>query len=326
MRAGAAEPEAADVTDVLVWADRRDQAPQGTIWLDVLTERLARGDTISPAPITIEQTLPGSRIVDAGHGLGHVAATQAMEWVAEAATNLGIAVVAVRESAHFGACGFYAAALADRGLIGIAATNAYPKVAPHGGRHAVLGTNPVALAAPVLDGDPVIADLSTGSTAGSRIRAAQAAGQPLDPGAALDREGRPTRDPAALQNGGVMLPFGGPKGGALGLLIEVLTSGLAAGAPPDQLGSMFTSGSTRSSHVIIAIAGHDQLGAATSHLRDLILAVEPQEGEAVRVPGDRGHAAAAGGGDISLPADTNLALQRAAARVGVDLGDFLSSE
>lgn len=321
--AGADEAEAADVTDVLVWADRRDQAPQGTIWLDAITERLVRGDTISPAPIEVQQPYRAARTIDAGHGLGHVAACRATEWAGTAAMANGIAVATIRDSGHFGACGYYAAKLAQRGLIGIAATNAYPKVAPHGGAEAVLGTNPIAFAAPVLNGDPIIADLSTGSTAGSRIRAAQASGEPLDHGAALDRSGQPTRDPHALQDGGVMLPFGGPKGGALGLMIEVLTSGLAGGAPPDALGSMFAAGHTRTSHVVIAIAANDELSTTTSHLRDLITAAAPQEGQSIRIPGDRGHRAAAND-TISLRSDTALALRNAATRVGVDLDESLS--
>lgn len=323
VRAEADEAEAADVSDVLVWADRRDQAPQGTIWLDALTERLVRGDTISPAPLDLQQPYPATLTIDAGHGFGHVAATRATEWAGTAAKTNGVAVASVRNSSHFGACGFYAAKLAGEGLIGIAATNAYPKVAPHGGREAVLGTNPIGFAAPALDGNPIIADLSTGSTAGSRIRAAKAAGEPLDHGAALDRAGQPTRDPGALQDGGVMLPFGGAKGGALGLMIEVLTSGLSGGAPPDDLGSMFAEGQTRTSHVIIAIAANDELGAAVGHLRDLVSAAVPQEGQSIRLPGDRGHSAAAND-TVVLANDTTLALRRAATRVGVDLENWFS--
>ena len=175
--------------------------------------------------------------------------------MAERANNYGIAVASVRNSSHFGACGFYASQLAEAGLIGIAATNAYPKVAPHGGRAAALGTNPVGFAAPNGDGAPLVGDLSTGAIAGSRVREATAAGELLDPGTALDRDGRPTRDPTALSEGGVMLPMGGPKGYALGILIEILTSGLSAGEPPDRVGSMFTDGPAMTSHVVIAIAG-----------------------------------------------------------------------
>lgn len=310
-RAGADPREAREVSEVLVWADHRGRFPQGTIWVEAICRSLARGDIVSPAAMTVDPRLPASVTIDAGHGLGHVAARLATRTVAERATEYGIAVATIRDSSHFGACGYYAARLAADGFIGIAATNAYPKVAPHGGRTAVLGTNPIGFAAAGEGDAPIIGDLSTGALAGSRVREAEAAGRPLETGTALDRGGRPTQDPAALTDGGVMLPIGGPKGFALGILVELLTSVLAAGAAPGRLGSMFAPGHPATSHVVIAIVGPDDLAERVELLRTSILATPSQDGMAVRLPGDVGHEMESEA-LIDLPDESDAALARTA--------------
>jgi LDH2 family malate/lactate/ureidoglycolate dehydrogenase len=311
--AGADPSEAREVGEVLVWADHRGRFTQGTIWVEVMCTSLRRGDVVSPTTIEVVSDRPASCTIDAGDGLGHVAGRRAVGIAAERADEYGIAIVTVRNSSHFGACGYYATQLAERGMVGIVATNAYPKVAPHGGRTAALGTNPIGFAAPVDGAGPIVGDLSTGALAGSRVRDAQAAGQSLDEGAALDAEGGPTRDPAALAAGGVMLPFGGAKGYALGILVEVLTSGLSGGAGPGELGSMFSRGRAGTSHVVIAIAGDSELAERTADLRSSILSTPAQPGMEVRLPGDVGHEKQQRD-TIDLPPETDAALERAAAQ------------
>jgi LDH2 family malate/lactate/ureidoglycolate dehydrogenase len=308
---GADERDARTVSEVLVWADHRGRFTQGTIWVETLCASLRRGDLVSPARIDIISDRPAAVALDAGAGFGHVAAVSAVRTAAERALAEGVAIVTVRNSSHFGACGYYASRLAEQGMVGIVATNAYPKVAPHGARSAALGTNPIGFAAPVDGAGPIVGDLSTGALAGSRVRDAVSAGRPLEEGTALDRRGDPTRDPAALADGGVMLPCGGPKGYALGILVEIHTSGLSGGAPPDALGSMFAPGRAATSHVMIAIASDAGLPERVSHLGSSIRSTPPQDGMEVRLPGDVGHVHEARD-TIDLPAETEAALARAA--------------
>jgi LDH2 family malate/lactate/ureidoglycolate dehydrogenase len=309
--AGADDDDAREVSEVLVWADHRGRFTQGTIWVEALCTSLRRGDVVSPAMMRVTSERPAAATIDAGNGFGQAAGRRAVDITAERAARYGIAIATIRRSAHFGACGYYAARLAEQGMVGIVGTNAYPKVAPHGGRRAALGTNPIGFAAPVDGTGPIVGDLSTGALAGSRVRDAEATGRPLDAGSALDREGRPTRDPAALGDGGVMLPFGGAKGYALGILVEVLTSGLSGGAPPDALGSMFAPGVPDTSHVVIAIAGDPDLPDRMADLRSSILSTPAQEGMDVRLPGDVGNDRQAHD-TIELPPETEAALTRAA--------------
>lgn len=296
-----------------MWSDRRGRFAQGTIWLEVLCERLSSGDIASPAPMTLEVTHPATARFDAAGGFGHVVTRRAVDWVASQAPRYGVAMAMVRNSSHFGACGHHAAILAERGLVGIVATNAYPKVAPHGARRAILGTNPIAFAAPAGDGPPILGDLSTGAIAGSRVREAREAGRQLDPDTALDARGEPTRDVAAFEMGGAMLPFGGAKGSALGILVEILTSVLSGGVEPDQLGSMFAAGPAGTSHLVLALAGPDDLHARIARLRETILAAPPRDGMEVRLPGDHGHELSVRD-QIDLPESTIDAIERARGR------------
>lgn len=318
-RLGLDTVEVAAVTDALVWADRRDRGPQGTIWLETVAQRVLAGGSVARAQMSVVEDQGARVILDAGNAVGHVAGTRAVELVAERVEQFGVGVVSVRNSSHFGACGYYAMRLAESGHLGIAATNAYPKVAPHGGRSAVLGTNPMAFAVPRLDAPPIVADLSTGAIAGSRIRHAQETGAQLPPDTVVDRDGQPTNDPDALSNGGVMLPVGGPKGTALGLMVEVLTSVVAGGASPAELGSMFApSDDARTSHVVIAIGLADGAAGAVADLAGSLLGAAPRSGMEVRLPGDAGHVAAARD-EIELDVDTVEALRRVAADLDVAL-------
>ncbi len=141
--------------------------------------------------------------------------TRDQTWRSTLPNKYGLGAVAVRNSSHFGAAGYYADRAAEQGLIGLAFTNAMPAIAPTGGTEGLLGTNPIGAAFPIPGADPVIADMATAVVARSRIRHALAAGQKSIPeGWALDPSGQPTTDPAVAVKGS-LLPIGGPKGYAL---------------------------------------------------------------------------------------------------------------
>lgn len=318
------DPGDADlVSDVLVWADRRGRFAQGTIWLETLCDRVISGDVVSPGHMSMTEPYATTLRIDASNGFGHVGGQHAVAFVSDRAPVHGLALATVRNSSHFGPCGYYADQLASRGLIGLVATNAFPKVAPHGGRAAALGTNPLAFAAPAETDPSIIGDLSTGALAGSRVREAKAKQRPLERGSALDRFGKPTVDADELENDGVMLPFGGPKGFALGILVEILTSGLAGGLPPDELGSMFTPGRVGTSHFILAIAAPPDFANRISHLRKMILTTSAQEDMEIRIPGDVGHDLQRSD-EVDLPTESTAAIRRAAIRVGMQIGPVLN--
>jgi LDH2 family malate/lactate/ureidoglycolate dehydrogenase len=322
---GADAADARIVADVLGWADERERYPQGSIWVEPFLARLTAGGVRSPAEMRVQHTAPASALVDAMDGFGHVAGRFAVDVAVEKARAFGVGLVAVVNSTHFGAAGHYAARIAEEGLLGLACTNAYPKVAAHGGTTPVLGTNPLAFSVPVAGEDFVIGDLSTGSLAGSRVRDAIDRGERLPEGAALDAAGRPTTDPRDMERGGVMLPAGGPKGFALGLMVEMLTAVLGGGPIAGETGSMFDpTGRVRVSHVFLAIAPFDdefavRAAALLDQVRDRDATVD------VRIPGNERERAAvrSRANGIRLPGTTIDALQRSAERVGMTLPDVV---
>ena len=97
----------------------------------------------------IVKETPISALVDGGGGLGHVPAHFAMQVAIDKAKASGMAIAAVRNSAHFGATGYYTLMAAKQGLIGMACTSASSiQVAPTFGKEAKLGTDPWSFAAP----------------------------------------------------------------------------------------------------------------------------------------------------------------------------------
>jgi LDH2 family malate/lactate/ureidoglycolate dehydrogenase len=110
---------------------------------------------------------------------------------------------------------------AQRGLIGVVATNAPKLMAPHGSREAFLGSNALAIAAPMDDRDEFVLDMSSTVVARGKIRRAGVLGTSIEAGLAIDSDGNPTTDPEQAL-AGAQLPLGGPKGTGLAFAITIL--------------------------------------------------------------------------------------------------------
>jgi uncharacterized oxidoreductase len=193
------------------------------------------------APIEVLAETPTTARVDGHWGFGQVVSTRAMELAIRKARERRVAVVTVFRQSHVGRLGDYPLMAARAGLVGIMMCDsgrAPKQVAPFGGREARLGTNPLAIAFPSDLEAPVLVDMATSAVAGGKIAVARARRSPIPTGWILDREGRPTTDPAALGEGGVMLPLGGPeghKGYVLSFAVETLAAilpGLGFGVDP----------------------------------------------------------------------------------------------
>ena len=79
---------------------------------------------------------------------------------------------------------------------------------------------------PGADG-PLVLDMGTSAFMATELALRVRLNQPLPEGVGIDRDGRPTRDPAAVRDG-ALLPFGGHKGFGLGLIVQAF--GLLGGA------------------------------------------------------------------------------------------------
>jgi LDH2 family malate/lactate/ureidoglycolate dehydrogenase len=178
-------------------------------------------------------------VVDARTALGLWAATEAVELAADKASDHGIGLVPVRGGTHFGCAGHHAAVAAARGMIGVVASNCGGQriVRPPGGAVAVLGTNPLSVAAPALPGRPFVLDMSTSVVPTGRVRAAARAGEPIPAGWLADERERPVTDPAAFDRGEAHLRWlggdpqtGAYKGFGLALAVELLAAALSGAA------------------------------------------------------------------------------------------------
>lgn len=230
------EEDARIVAEVLVSADLRGVESHGIIRLDTYYgSRLRKGliDPKSPAK-TINETA-ATLAIDAGTGLGQVVSYHAMQRCIEKANESGACMVTVRNSNHYGIAGYYAMMALPHDMIGISFTNAQPLVAPTYGRTALLGTNPIAVAAPAGENRPYVLDMATSIVPIGRVTVYQKAGRAIPEGWGVDKDGLVTTDPSAVLAGGALMALGGTdimrgyKGYGLALMVDIF-SGILSGS------------------------------------------------------------------------------------------------
>ena len=168
---GMPEENAEPTADILSWADLHGVDSHGMSMLPGYDRMRRNGRAKMDARPKIVKETPISALVDGGGGLGHVPAHFAMQVAIDKAKASGMAIAAVRNSAHFGATGYYTLMAAKQGLIGMACTSASSiQVAPTFGKEAKLGTDPWSFAAPSGDDTPFLLDMATTTVAAGRIR------------------------------------------------------------------------------------------------------------------------------------------------------------
>lgn len=292
------DPRDAEVAaEVALWAQLHGSDSHGVVHLPLYVRGLLDRTIKARPAIATTHAMACSAVLDADHGLGLVASRRAIDMAIEMAAQHGLGAVALRRSSHFGAAGYYADRAAERGMIGLAFSNAMPAIAPTGGTEGLLGTNPIGVAFPVPGDDPIIADMATAMVARSRIRHALAAGEKAIPeGWALDPSGKPTTDPAVAVKGS-LVPIGGPKGYALSLMVEILCSALADGDPGFQVTyeNMVKRPSNICQFFLVlnpeGFSGAPRYGARVAHIAEVIKQAKPmQNAPPPRLPGARGQA------------------------------------
>jgi LDH2 family malate/lactate/ureidoglycolate dehydrogenase len=227
-RSGMPEADATFMGACLVDADLRGVHSHGVRYA-VAYSRSLRSGAWNPTPnITAVRDRGAMLLLDADRAAGHVAGAYAMGQAIEKAREFGTGTVVVRNSNHSGAKAFYTQMAADAGCIGFAVTNAGVRMAPTGGKEAVIALNPLSYAAPTDRGWAVDLDMATSVVAGSKLGLAKEKGEKIPFGWALDADGNPTDDPEAAEKG-VMLPVGGAKGYGLAVCLDIISGVLSGG-------------------------------------------------------------------------------------------------
>lgn len=210
-------------------AQRDGAHSHGVFRIPGYVSTLASGWVDGRAEPQVTDLAPAYLRVDAKGGFAQPALAAARPLLVEKARTAGIAVLAIHNSHHFAALWPDVEPFADEGLVALSVVNSMTCVVPHGARKPLFGTNPIAFAAPCAGHDPIVFDMATSAMAHGDVQIAARAGERLPPGMGVDAEGQPSTDPKAILEGGALLPFGGHKGSALSMMVELLAAALTGG-------------------------------------------------------------------------------------------------
>ncbi len=228
LSAGMSMEDAARIAGDLVKANLRGVDSHGVSRIPMYLDRLRQG-LVNPRPaVKVTKVAGAVAHVDGDNGMGFIPSHTAMETACDLAAEMGIGLVGVHRSTHFGMGACYALRAIERGYISLIFTNSSPAIPMWGGRTTFLGASPIAAGIPGGKHPPYVMDMAMTVIARGKIRLAAMKGDPIPEGLALDIDGNPTTD-AAKAFEGVCLPFGGVKGSVLGTLMDLL-SGVLTGA------------------------------------------------------------------------------------------------
>ena len=286
--AGADEDNARAVAENVARAEQDGALSHGLFRIPGYVAGLKSGKVNGNAnPETITQ---GAIVrCDAQNGYAPLALKRACPVLAETAKQYGTAVLTLTRAHHFAALWHETESLANLGVAALACTCYMPAVAPAGGNSPLFGTNPISFAWPRTNNSPVVFDMATASMAKGEIQLAAQENRSLPQGCGLDKDGNHSTDPNEILKG-VILPFGGYKGSAISLMVELLSAALIGenfsfeaaqndnkdGAPP------------RGGEFILALAPQVLAGDDwNKHAESLFNKMKDMPG--VRLPGERRH-------------------------------------
>lgn len=220
--AGLSERNAHIIACDLVAADMRGLFSHGVSRIPMYCKRIREG-CVNPNPnITAKQVSHAAILVNGDDGMGFLASHYAVEKGIELAEKTGIALVGVTHSTHFGMSALYVKQANNAGYVNMVYTNSSPALPVHGGKTAFLGAAPFAAGLPGGYRSPdFVLDMAMTVIARGKIRVAATNGESIPVGLALDKDGLPTTD-ARKAFEGICLPFGGVKGSALAMLMDML--------------------------------------------------------------------------------------------------------
>jgi delta1-piperideine-2-carboxylate reductase len=317
---GVSEPQARAIAATVTAAERDDCKSHGLFRLPGYVSSVRSGKVTPDAVPQVHELAAGVVQVDGQNGFAPLALQVGCGPLVEKARRHGIAALAVTRIYHFAALWPEVEALAAQGLVAFAFTAAMSYVAPAGGSKPLYGTNPMAFAWPRTGHPPLVFDQASSASARGEIQLHLRDGTPIPEGWAIDTEGHPTTDPAAAL-AGAQLPFGGYKGAAIALMIELLAGALIGEVFSFEASALDNDdgGPPVGGELIIALdptrcVGHGDRERQLAHAERLFARILAQEG--TRLPSDRRYAARqrTPTQGITIPRALYEALQRLAAR------------
>lgn len=289
---------AAAVARTVTAAERDGAKSHGLFRIPGYVGSLRDGKIDGRAAPKVRRVAPSVVVVDGGRGLAPLAIEVGRPALIEAARENGIAALALRRTHHYAALWPETQALAEAGLAAMAFVNSPPYMAPAGGRAPFFGTNPMSFAWPRpgkdgKTGGAMVWDQASSAMARGEIQIAKRDGHALPPGVGIDATGEPTTDPGAILEG-AQLPFGGYKGAAIALMVDLLAGPLIGEVSSWEAGEEDNGdgGPATGGELILALDparfGAPDASTRAERLFERLLAME-----GTRLPGDRRIAARA---------------------------------
>jgi LDH2 family malate/lactate/ureidoglycolate dehydrogenase len=230
------------IADVLITADLWGVRSHGVAHLKMYYERMKKGLQLPVTKWAVVKDTPTTTVIDGGNGMGMVVGYQSMNLAIQKAHQFGLGAVAVRNSSHYGVAGYYPLMAVREGMVGLSVTNAHPSTAPTFGVKPMLGTNPIAIAAPTDEPFPFMYDAATSIVPRGKIEVAARANKPIPEGWVINQDGVSATDSstmiakmnqdklALLPIGGMGELMGGHKGYGLATMVEIFSASFQNGA------------------------------------------------------------------------------------------------
>lgn len=246
-RIGVPAEDAKICAEILISSDLKGIESHGIGRLKMYYDRIKAGIQKPNTQIDVIRDKYATAVWDGNHGMGHVIGYKAMGAAIDKASQYGLGAVAVRNSTHYGICGYYAEMATKRDMIGLTFTNARPSVCPTHGVQPLLGTNPICFGAPTDLDFPFVYDAATSISQRGKIEQYAREEKPTPSGWAIDLEGNSHTETNHLlvdlvKQTASLLPIGGTdelqgghKGYGLSTMVEILCAALQRGSYLNQL-------------------------------------------------------------------------------------------
>ncbi|MEX5637631.1 Ldh family oxidoreductase [Parafrankia sp. FMc2] len=225
---------------------------------------------------------------DGNRGNGFLLMRKIAELLIDKVREFGVGVAGARNFSRYSSLYPYTAKLAGQGFVGILLNSAGPAaVTPFGSIDPITGTNPVCFSFPTSDGIQTF-DLATAEVVWGEIRQAALENRGVRPGPFLGSSGDVTTVPSEIN---AVRAFGGSKGWALNLAVEILGGLMVGGAAGLAVESEFDCGALMVAIDPARTGAEAGFIANVSQLFEEIRQARPsRDDEPVRVPGDRARA------------------------------------
>lgn len=230
IRKGMFAAEADIAIDRLIDTEVLGRHEHGLRTLPRLLEAMDSGDIDPRARVLTTVDFPAGALLDGSTGMGHVAVSRAMTLAVEKAREVGMAVVAIRNSQPCGESAVYTRLAARQGFLTILTTST-GKANTTGllASPAILGDHPVSVGVPTRDGTGWSCSMTAASVSAAGLNRHQQLGGVLPDATAWTADGQPA---SAAAEADLLRPAGGLCGIGLALMSSALTTGLTGSRLP----------------------------------------------------------------------------------------------